>query len=365
MATSIDIQNNTSQWAEVPGSRIDPPKFGTDVKKAQEVIRNGTNAAGGANVLNKDSKDKKLNNIPFVPEATKEDNNEKPKAVVEEQIKQAEIQKFIFPEQLRSVGSSEYGPFIKISGYTYKRGFVRPEDKTKKLEIYLPIPQVISQEYSASLSNFEGSIVFDAASATGGALGGSEAMKSVLGGTAFAGAGAISAMVNRFAQGTGSQVLQTLQNSLKEARNLVSTQIGYSLNPRYEVAFNSMGLRQHGFEFNLVPLSEREAKEVDDLVHALRLASHPVTSDEQLGVFYKYPDEFVISFHDADGVLLRAVPYIPDCIISNLGVSTSTGRMHSDNSPVATKLSVQFQEMTSLSRDDIRNISSYREQYYK
>lgn len=359
MDQSLEIQENTPQWVVTQTNT--PSGFGKEVNKTKEVIAKGTGVSAGAGVLQSEANKKNIKDVPFVQQKSTEEKQESPNKVVEEQIKQEEILKFIFPEQLRSSGSSEYGPFIKISGYTYKRGFVKPEDKTKKLEIYLPIPQVVSQEYSASLSNFEGSIVFDAASKIANEAGASETFKGILGGAAFAGANAISAIAGRFAQGTGSQVLASVQNSLKEARMMASTQIGYSLNPRYEVAFNSMGLRQHGFEFNLVPLSERESKEVDGLVHALRLAAHPVTSDEQLGVFYKYPDEFVISFHAADGTLLRSVPYIPDCIISNIGISTSTGRMHSDNSPVATKLSIQFQEMVALSRDDIRNISSYRE----
>lgn len=358
---SLEIQTKqTGPWRVVPESSYTPPVVGSRIEDFEKINKYDATAGSSVQKVINTNNSVPITNLPLLA-----DEVENPNVVVDEQITQSEIRDFVFPPSLISRNSSESGPFIKISGYTYKRGFIKPEDKTKKFNIYLPIPQSITQEYSSSLTNFDGSVVFDAGAAIGGMASGGELAKGILGGAAVGGAGAISAIASRFMQGTGSQILPALTNKLKEARSLASTQVGYSLNPRYEVAFNSMGLRQHSFEFNLVPTSSEEALVIDDLVHALRLASHPVISDEALSIFYKYPDEFVVSFHDADGVLLRSVPYIPDCIIANLGVTTSTGRMHSDNTPVATKLSIQFQETTALSRDDIRNISSYRDQYYK
>lgn len=296
--------------------------------------------------------------IPIGTIAKKQEDANNPQTKVEAAVTEAKVFEYVFPTNLRSSGTSEFGPYVKISAYSYKRGFVKQEDKKKLYSIMLPIPQIVNQEYSASLENFEGSMVFDAAAKLANEAGGTESMKAILGGGAAATGTLVQATVQRFLQGTGSQALASLGQLAGSVRNIVSSQVGYSLNPRYEVAFNSMGLRQHSFEFTLVPTEEVESDEIRSIVNALRLSAHPVTSDEALGIFYKYPDEFTISFHDADGNLLPDVPYIPDSLIANFGVSTSTGRLHSDNSPVMTKISIAFQEMVALDREDIRNINA-------
>lgn len=349
------INNQANQW--VPGPLSLPHSKGAAVsdywKPQRSVSEAGMPSTTTPPIVSNINK-----SIPIGTISKKQEEANNPQTKVEAAVTEAKVFEYVFPTNLRSSGTSEFGPYVKISAYSYKRGFVKQEDKKKLYSIMLPIPQIVNQEYSASLENFEGSVVFDAASKLGSAVGGSDTVAALAGGTAALTADSLKMLTQRFVQGTGSQILSSLPQLMSSQRNIVSSQVGYSLNPRYEVAFNSMGLRQHSFEFTLVPTEEVESDEIRSIVNALRLSSHPVTSDEALGIFYKYPDEFTISFHDADGNLLPDVPYIPDSLIANFGVSTSTGRLHSDNSPVMTKISIAFQEMVALDREDIRNINA-------
>lgn len=268
---------------------------------------------------------------------------------------------FVFPSGLTEQGNIESGPYMKISCYKYRRGYRELSDidgnasKEKYYTLILPLPQTIAQEYSANMEQFEGSVVFDAAQqSTDGYIG--SLASSAFGAAAMGAAAALKDTMMRFSSTAGGTAFQSFMQQSGAIRNLASTTNGFSLNPRYEMAFNSMQIRQHSFDFNLVPKSAEEARIINRLTRRLRLSSHPTPMFSSLKMGLTYPDEFVITFHDQTGKPIQEIPYIPDCMIKDLGITHTTGRLHDQGSPIATRIAIQFQELQLLDRDEIKRM---------
>jgi hypothetical protein len=265
---------------------------------------------------------------------------------------------FAFPKTLDSNGPDR-GPYMQIHCYQYKRGYRDLNEigtnqaKEKFYSIKLPLPPTLGQEYSADLENFNGSFVYDAAA---NMAGGDGVLSAAVGAGAAGIAQTIKTTAQRFIQGTGNMTLNNLLGSIGAQKNLASATAGININPRYEVAFNSMNLRTHSFDFNLVPANSEEAKTLYDMITRLKISAHPKSTDQTVRVGFFYPDEFVITFHDQFGERIGEIPTIPDCIIKDLGITHTTGRLHVDGAPVATRLTIQFQELQALDRDDIRRL---------
>ncbi len=270
---------------------------------------------------------------------------------------------YVFPQTLQTEGTSDFGPYMQISCYRYQRGYrsLTEIGQTKPKERYytikLPLPQTITQEYSADTDQFSGNVIFDVAQ--GATEGTGDIISAVFGAAGATAASALKAGLQRFLAGAGGATFQTLANAAGAQRNLVSATTGLTLNPRYEVVFNSMQIRQHSFDFNLVPKDAQEAEIIRELTRRLRKSAHPTpVGGTELKIGYAYPDEFIITFHGSDGTRLRDIPFIPDCLIRNLGITHTTGRLHLDDSPVATRVSIQFQELHTLDRTELERLES-------
>lgn len=271
---------------------------------------------------------------------------------------------YTFPKTLVGVnGGQDAGGYMQITCFKYERGYRDLQElespntpKKKQYTIRLPLPQTVSQEYSADLDQFKGSATFDLVQeAADDYIGG--VASGVVGAAASGGVAMMKDLAGRFLRGAGVNTQGGLIGAISNQRNLASTAAGLSMNPRYEMAFNSMNIRQHSFDFNLIPTDKEETDIIRELVHQLRLSSHPEPADNVVGFFYQYPDEFIITFHDHRGRRILEIPYIPDCIIRDIGVAHTTGRLHTDGSPVATRLTIQFQELQALDRNDIKRIA--------
>lgn len=265
-----------------------------------------------------------------------------------------------FPIGVDVNGTTNNGPHMVIKAYKYTRKLKLKENAVPVYTLTLPMPPMVSQGYGAHLSNFEGSFLMDAASdATAG--------NSIMGAALAAGAGivgmsAIAGLRNRIQGGIDAMTRPNggpsfMGNMAQQAswatekgnpiRSQAESIAGAVVNPRYETTFNGMGLRRHQFRFTLVPVSQAEQDIVKTIVSQLRYSMHPSESVSDLVL--SYPDKFIIEFRDAKGVIIDAIPYVPDSMLTEFDVDYTVGRMHG-NDPVMTTISMAFSEQHTLTR---------------
>jgi hypothetical protein len=272
-------------------------------------------------------------------------------------VKQTRLNESIsFPNGVNVSGSTNNGPYMVIKAYEYTRKLKTKENAKPVYTISLPLPPIISQSYSAQMGNFSGSFVMDSADNIAQAftsLGG--ASTAALAGfagvaTTMLGAFAKNRMASAMGDSNGGMAAQQAMWATEKGqplRSQIETTAGAIINPRYETTFDGMGLRKHQFRFTLVPVSKQEQEDVKAIVNQLRFSMHPSESISDLVL--SYPDKFIIEFRDANGKMIEAIRYIPDCMLADFDIDTTVGRMHG-NDPVMTTISMAFVEQHTHTR---------------
>lgn len=128
-------------------------------------------------------------------------------------------------------------------------------------------------------------------------------------------------------------------------------------NGRQESSFVSIGMRQHSFDWILIPRNQTETKIVLGIIQAMKLAMHPTLTGPG-NSFLKYPTEFTIGFYSRINGAKLNVPGIPDCSLSGFNITYNQNgapRFHEDNTALSYRLSMAFIEGNQLTREDIIN----------
>ena len=328
IATSRVAEAKKENWSLVPGSQVNPAKYGTTL-----TPRGAT------------------------PASTKDAVVDKAEPTKTQERKNVSV---AFPIGVDVKGTTNNGPYMVIKAYKYTRKLKLKESVTPVYTLTLPMPPMVSQSYGAHLGNFEGSYLMDVAdnATAGNAIMGAAAAGAVgiVGTAAILGLqrmmqGRIDNMVNPDGSATRRGTLAQQASWATEKGNPIRSQAesiaGLVVNPRYETTFDGMGLRRHQFRFTLVPVSQAEQDIVKTIVSQLRYSMHPSESISDLVL--SYPDKFIIEFKDAHGVTIDAIPYIPDSMLADFDVDYTVGRMHG-NDPVMTTISMSFAEQHTLTR---------------
>jgi hypothetical protein len=141
---------------------------------------------------------------------------------------------------------------------------------------------------------------------------------------------------------------------------------GQKVNPKTDVLFDTNEYRQHQYDFLMVPRNLNEAKNIDAIVNFFQFYSLPSfrrTQGQQtarVGSFMiGFPYEFVITFKDEVGRELDHVNRVARSVLKGVTVNHApTGKTAfikdgQDFYPVATSLSLSFQEVVLLGRDSV------------
>ena len=134
-----------------------------------------------------------------------------------------------------------------------------------------------------------------------------------------------------------------------EIQNRVSRREGKTQNPREYLMFQSPEMRSFSFAFSMIPQNETEANDAIRIVRFFRRASYPELSAN--GFAYLFPDLFKISFGNNDSMIK-----IPEVACTGVEVtynSNTQSYFTRGNIPVQIDLSVSFQELKAITRDDI------------
>jgi len=149
--------------------------------------------------------------------------------------------------------------------------------------------------------------------------------------------------VEQLASGTGMAVT-------KAATRIVTS-------PNVRVLFNSTNMRNFSMTFNLIASSEKEAKEIKEIVKHFRANLYPTAKVAEFGgkpveLGLKFPDRFVINMmFKGKEVFTKIKP----CYLT--GVQTvynaeQTG-MHSDGNPYKVDVTLNFAESLAINRQDV------------
>lgn len=145
--------------------------------------------------------------------------------------------------------------------------------------------------------------------------------------------------------------------------NVTANTAGAAFNQDSELVLQGTSLRKHAFEFLITPRNAAEKDMIQAAIKLFKIASHPAkmantTIGENITIGLTYPYEFTIFFMDGrngrEGNPLD-IPPIPDCACTNISVTYNpqTARFHEDGSVGQYRLTLQFTEHQTLTRDDI------------
>ena len=158
---------------------------------------------------------------------------------------------------------------------------------------------------------------------------------------------------NFLAQKSGQPILKAL----------ATAGTGLVTNPMLELIYSSPSFRQFSFNFMLYPRSEKEAKQVQDILNTLRFHSAPEIKRNTGGFFLIPPSEFDISFM-YNGKANPNIDKVSTCVLTNMSVDYAPKGFHAyevggendaklgrTGMPVGIGLTLSFMETQILTKE--------------
>lgn len=134
--------------------------------------------------------------------------------------------------------------------------------------------------------------------------------------------------------------------------------MGVTVNPNTRAMFKGVGLRSFQFQFKFIPVSEKEAKEVEDIIQRFREHAYPESiASGGVSIGFVYPHMFRIELSAYN----RPVgTKIKDCILESVSTSynPSTMTYHKGSGrsyPSEYTMTLSFREDMTLNAQDIRD----------
>jgi hypothetical protein len=237
--------------------------------------------------------------------------------------------------------------------------FLRTTRLTKDA-IALYMPETLNYSYSQSYDQLNlGSELAGQALAGG---------KSVYDAYMQGDTGAAGAAVAKSAVEVGKQkVVEGIAGALgsPQTGQAILASTGRVQNPMLEMVYKSPNFRTFQFDFTFYPRDEREALEVQRILERLRFHQAPDLLEGAQG-FLKPPSEFDIKFYYGGGENPN-IPQIATCVLTTFDVNYapngwSAYEVPGENNPnlgrtgmpTAIQVTMQFQEMTYLTKRDFR-----------
>ena len=144
--------------------------------------------------------------------------------------------------------------------------------------------------------------------------------------------------------------------NLQSVRNAATRSVS---NPRREVMFKDVGIRQHSFSFDFYPKNSPEAQTVLDIIKLLRYHAYPGLRGGG-GHFFTFPAEFEVTFNmiSPEGIVQvnDNLPKLARLALQSVNVDYSAAgdyKTFPDGKPAFIKMDLQFQEMEQLTNEHI------------
>lgn len=192
--------------------------------------------------------------------------------------------------------------------------------------------------------------------------GASETYKKLQSGDVKGAVGNIASFLGRqganalFGEGAGAAAFQSLT--------------GLVVNPQLELVYSSPEFRSFRFDFMFYPRSSAEAKEVQNIISRLRFHQAPEIKQGTGAFFLVPPSEFDIKFY-YNGRENENIPKISTCILTTIDTDYAPNGWASyekpgefnpsvggTGMPVAIRLSLGFQEVEFMTKDNFYNMDT-------
>lgn len=155
----------------------------------------------------------------------------------------------------------------------------------------------------------------------------------------------------------GRQVMTgALEVAFPGAAGFFTKQTGRAVNPRMELAFQSVPFRSFNFEFDFAPKNKKEVESVNKIMQLFKYHMAPDVSNEKYMIT---PSEFQIMYYYRDKVNTY-LPKISRCVLQDMSVDYAPeGVFHTFKSdpqgamPVISKINLTFSETEIMTKQTI------------
>ena len=145
----------------------------------------------------------------------------------------------------------------------------------------------------------------------------------------------------------------------EKVKGIINNKKQQVLNPSSVTAFESMGIREHSFEFTLVANNPNESMRIHTISETFRERMY-AESHGKKAFLMDYPHMWDIRFltgKDESLGINKFMPGIARSYLTSCTVSYPGNAVHSNGAPVKTTISLSFKETKQLTRKDIKNLS--------
>lgn len=148
--------------------------------------------------------------------------------------------------------------------------------------------------------------------------------------------------------------LPLVQSSEQLTNTLIYGATGRTINPQLELLYTSPRLRTFTFDFLFVPRSEKEAKELNEILYLLRFYAAPTIPEGTTGRFMIPPAQFELEFYHKNA-FNNYLFKTKKCVLESLSYDYAPNGYASfrDGFPVQTRLQMMFKETVIMDRNAI------------
>lgn len=125
-----------------------------------------------------------------------------------------------------------------------------------------------------------------------------------------------------------------------------SRSVQQTINPREFMLFKNPNIRSFAFNFTLIPSTEKEVRDVPEIIKFFRRASYPDLAAAD--TVYNFPEAFNINFGNSDKVIK-----VPEVFCTAINITYNPNSMsyfQVNNLPVEITLALSFQELQPISK---------------
>lgn len=158
----------------------------------------------------------------------------------------------------------------------------------------------------------------------------------------------------------GLNASAALPGGLGDLGSYVQASQGFAINPFKAQLFKNMGFRTFSFEYVMLPKSESEYQEVQEIIRLFKKYMHP-TVDPNNAIFMGYPAEFSMAYYYKENENAE-LHRIGNCALTNLVVDYGGEdfiTFKNSGKPAEISLKLQFTELQLLTDKEFGKGESY------
>lgn len=148
---------------------------------------------------------------------------------------------------------------------------------------------------------------------------------------------------------------QQLAKAMGSSPEVVSLVMGVQQNPFTEYVYKNVAPRTHSFSYTFMPRTLSESEKIDQIINVFKYAMLPKIAKDTEDLLFNFPYEFQI-VHSLDHTTFTMLPSVLQKCDVDYGSGTDSPKFFTSDYPARISMSLQFQEVILLTRDDVISI---------